>query len=101
MRTVALAALLVAIATSPTAAAVQAEVCRPTRPEQPVNNEDNNPGLGSALGLNDDMADVHPFGRNLSTFLIVPLAQEGSPGSASYVGTQTGNDCARTDEDDE
>ena len=101
MRTVALAALIGAIAALPTEAAAQADVCRPDRPERPVNNEDNNPGLGSALGLNDDMEDVHPFGRNLSSFLIVPLAQEGPPGSASYVGTQTGNDCARTDEDDE
>jgi hypothetical protein len=74
--------------------------CRPTRPEQPVASEDNNPGLGRVLGLNDDSEDVRPFGRNYSQ-LVREFARNGQPGDASYLGTQVGNDCARAEEDDE
>ena len=94
---IALTSLLIAhpVAASP------GDVCRPTQPDQPVNSEDNNPGLGSALGLNDDREDVHPFGLLYSQNLVIDLAQNGSPGDASYLVTQTGNDCARVEEDDE
>jgi hypothetical protein len=85
----------------PPVAAAPGDVCRPSQPDQPVNSEDNNPGLGSVLGLNDDREDVHPFGLLYSQNYVIELAQNGAPGDASYLGTQTGNDCALVDEDDE
>ena len=94
---IAFSSLLIA---SPVAAA-PGDVCRPTQPEQPVNSEDYNPGLGGALGLNDDREDVHPFGALYTEYYLLDLAQNGEPGDASYLGTQTGNDCARAEEDDE
>jgi hypothetical protein len=93
---IALSALVIA---QPVAAA-PGDVCRPSRPDQPVNSEDNNPGLGSVLGLNDDREELHPFGRLYSDY-VLELAQDGAPGDASYLGTQTGNDCARVEEGDD
>jgi hypothetical protein len=100
MRTIVLAALLVALPSTANSQSAEAP-CRPSAPQHPTNSEDYNPGLGGALGLNDDHEDVHPFGALLSEYYIAPLAQSGQPGAASYVGYVTGNDCARAEQEDE
>ena len=100
MRPIILAALLLALPSMANSQAADTQ-CRPSAPEHPTNSEDYNPGLGGALGLNDDREDVHPFGALLSEYYIVPLARSGQPGDASYVGYVTGNDCARAEQDDE
>ena len=65
MRTIILAALLLALPSTANSQTAVAQ-CRPSAPQHPTNSEDYNPGLGGALGLNDDREDVHPFGALLS-----------------------------------
>jgi hypothetical protein len=88
----------VLLAATPLAAA-PADVCRPAGPPQkPVNSEDFNPGLGGAIGLNDDFHDdlEDPFdhpGAVISD-LSRTFAQDDEPGGVHILKDVAGRDCS-------
>jgi hypothetical protein len=94
---------LLTTASAPLAAAPPEDVCSPAGPpERPVNSEDNNPGLGRELGLNDDFFDdiEEPFddpGAVISEFSRT-LAQDDEPGGVHVLKDFVGRDCAVEEE---
>ena len=83
---------------APVPAQAAPNVCPPAGPpEKPVNSEDFNPGLGGAIGLNDDFHDDiddpfdHP-GAVIST-LTRELAQDDQPGAINLLPPIAGRDC--------
>jgi len=79
------------IATPALAAAPTEPACHPTQPTPPVNSEDNNPGLGSATGLNSDWHQKSGDSLDVPGSVIHLLAQ--SDGGISVLTQFVGNDC--------